>query len=104
MVDRLPTRAAASRQSNTLPERLAIFAIIAVMAAVVLSNYARTGYAAKILRAKQAVIREDCKVVRQAADSYRQDKGHAPRSLNDLVQSGYLVAFPSGFHKEDCTW
>ncbi len=98
MVDSLPTRAAASRQSNTLPERLAILAIVAVMTAVVVSNYAR------IQQAKQAVIREDCKVVRQAADSYRQDKGHAPGSLDDLVQGGYLVVLPSGFRKEGCTW
>jgi general secretion pathway protein G len=104
MVDSIPTRAVAPRQSNTLPERLAILAIIAVMAAVVLSNYARKAYAARIQQAKQAVIREDCKVVRQAADSYLQDKGHTPGSLDDLVQSGYLVALPRGFHKEDCTW
>jgi len=104
MVDRLQTRSAASRQSNTLPERLAILAIVAVMAAVVISNYERKTYAERIQQARQAVIREDCKVVSQAADSYRQDKGRAARSLDDLVQSGYLVALPKGFHKEDCTW
>jgi competence protein ComGC len=104
MVDRLPTRSAASRQSNTLPERLAILAIV-VMAAVVISNYERKTYAERIQQARQAVIREDCKVVSQAADSYRQDKGRgAARSLDDLVQSGYLVALSKGFHKEDCTW
>jgi type II secretory pathway pseudopilin PulG len=104
MVDRIPTRAAVSRQSNTLPERLAILAIIAVMAAVVLSNYARKAYAAKIQQAKQSVIREDCKVIRQATNSYQQDKGHAPGTLDELVQSGYLVALPKGFHKGDCIW
>ena len=78
-----------------------MLSVIAMLAAIAGASYARN-YAGKISEAKQAVIREDCKVVRQAADSYRQDKGRSPASLNDLLESGYLVALPKGFNQEDC--
>ena len=38
---------------------------------------------------------EDLHVMRNAIDSYTADKQKAPQSLDDLVQEGYLKAFPS---------
>jgi general secretion pathway protein G len=89
-------------QGFTPQESLGMLFVIAMLAAIAGASYARTYYAGKISEAKQAVIREDCKVVRQAADSYRQDKGRSPASLNDLIESGYLAALPRGFNQEDC--
>jgi general secretion pathway protein G len=104
MVNRIPIRTAASMQGFSRQESLGILSVIAMLAAIAGASYARNYYAVKIFEAKQAILREDCQVVGQAVNSYRQDKGHAPASLDDLVQSGYLVALPQGLKKEDCTW
>jgi general secretion pathway protein G len=47
-----------------------------------------------VRRAKEAVLREDLHVMRQAIDSYTVDKEKAPSSLDDLVQAGYLKSLP----------
>ena len=56
----------------------------------------------KIHTAKEAVLREDCHVVRQAIDIYTVDLHKAPKSLDDLVQAGYLKALPKDFSLEAC--
>lgn len=45
--------------------------------------------------AKEAVLKEDLHIMRQAIDSYTMDKQKAPQSLQDLVESGYLKSIPS---------
>ena len=80
-------------------ESLGILSVIAMSTAI-----AGASYAHKVSTAKQAILSEDCKMIGHAMNSYRLEKGHAPPSLDDLVQSGYLVALPQGFRKEDCTW
>jgi general secretion pathway protein G len=52
--------------------------------------------------AREAVLREDCHVVRQAIDSYTFDLQKAPMSLDDLIQAGYLKALPKDFSLEAC--
>jgi competence protein ComGC len=104
MVNRIPTHTAVSMQGFSRQESLGILSVIAMSTAIAGASYARNYYAHKISETKQTIIREDCKVISQAMNSYRQDKGHAPASLDDLIQSGYLVALPKGFSKEDCTW
>ena len=49
---------------------------------------------AKIARARESIRAENAKVIRQATEIYTADKGHAPGSLDDLVQSGYLKSIP----------
>jgi len=104
MVNRTPTRIAVSRQGFSRQESLGILSVIAMSTAIAGASYTRNYYAHKISEPKQAIIREDCQVIGQAMNSYRQDKEHAPASLDDLVQSGYLAALPKGFKKEDCPW
>jgi general secretion pathway protein G len=99
MVNRIPTRTAFPLQGFSRQESLGILAVIAMSTAITCASYAH-----KISETKQATLREDCKTIAQAMNSYRRDKGHAPVSLDDLVQSGYLAALPEGFKKEDCTW
>jgi general secretion pathway protein G len=52
--------------------------------------------------AREAVLREDCRVVHQAIDNYSLDLHKAPQSLDDLIQTGYLKALPRGFSLEAC--
>jgi general secretion pathway protein G len=89
-------------QGFTRQESRGVLSVIAMCAAIAGAGYGRNYCVGRIFKAKQAVIREDCKVVRQAKDSYRHDKGKSPASLQGLVQAGYLEALPGGFNEEDC--
>ena len=74
----------------TLLELLIVMVIIATLAAIAIPSYVRN-----IQRAKEAVLREDLHVLRNAIDSYTVDKQQAPQSLDDLVNSGYLHDIPN---------
>lgn len=73
----------------TLVELMVVMLIIGVLAAVAIPSYLSS-----IRNAKEAVLKEDLHVIRNAIDSYTMDKGKAPQSLDDLVQSGYLRVIP----------
>ncbi|HWG20131.1 MAG TPA: type II secretion system protein [Terracidiphilus sp.] len=73
----------------TLVELMVVMAIIMILAAV-----AVPAYQAAIRQAREAVLKEDLHVIRNAIDSYTADKQKAPQSLDDLVQEGYLKSIP----------
>jgi general secretion pathway protein G len=73
----------------TLVELMVVMLIIGVLAAIAIPSYV-----ASIKAAKEAVLKEDLHVMRNAIDSYTMDKQKAPQSLDDLVQSGYLREIP----------
>jgi general secretion pathway protein G len=68
--------------------------IIVVSIILILTSIAIPIYKNHILRAREAVLREDLYSMRNAIDQYTQDKDKAPQSLDDLVSSGYLHAIP----------
>lgn len=51
-------------------------------------------YQQSVVRAKEAALKQDCQVLRQAIDQYTLDKEQAPQSLDDLVSAGYLREVP----------
>ena len=73
----------------TLIELMIVMAIIGVLAAVAIPRFA-----AAIQQAREAVLKEDLHVLREAIDSYTMDKQKAPQSLDDLITDGYLKAIP----------
>ena len=73
----------------TLVELMVVMLIIGVLAAVAIPSFV-----AAIRNAKEAALREDLHVMRDAIDSYTMDKNKAPQSLDDLVQNGYLKSVP----------
>ena len=77
----------------TLVELMIVMLIIGVLAAIAIPSFIRS-----IKNAKEAVLKEDLHVMRNAIDSYTMDKRKAPQSLDDLVQTGYLKAIPRGSH------
>jgi general secretion pathway protein G len=84
----------------TLLELLVVMAIIAVLAAMAIP-----AFKTNIIAAKEAVLREDLQVMRQAIGSYTVDKQKAPQSLDDLVTGGYLKAVPKDpFTQRTDTW
>jgi len=77
-----------------------------VMAIIlILTTLAVPSYVSAMKHAREAVLKEDLSVLRNAIDSYTMDKQKAPQSLDDLVQSGYLRAIPQDpmTHAND-TW
>src|SRR5580765_376441 len=45
-------------------------------------------------RSKEAVLRQDLRVLRDQINNYATDKEKAPQSLQDLVDAGYLRKIP----------
>jgi len=84
----------------TLIELIIVMAIIAILASIAIPNFVSS-----IRNAKEAVLKEDLHVMRNAIDSYTMDKNKAPQSLDDLVQAGYLKSIPTDpmTHSND-TW
>ncbi|ADV82230.1 type II secretion system protein [Terriglobus saanensis] len=79
-----------SEAGFTLLELMVVMIIIGVLAAIAIP-----AYLTQIKRAKEAVLREDLHVMRQAIDQYTVDKQKAPQSLDDLVQTGYMKTLPT---------
>jgi general secretion pathway protein G len=77
-------------QGFTLVELMIVMLIIGVLAAIAIPSYVSS-----LKSAKEAVLKEDLHVMRQAIDSYTMDKEKAPESLDDLVSAGYLKVIPN---------
>jgi general secretion pathway protein G len=74
----------------TLVELMIVMAIIGVLAVVAIPSYVGA-----VRQAREAVLREDLHVMRDAIDSYTADKQKAPQSLDDLVTEGYMRSIPT---------
>ncbi len=87
-------------QGFTLLELMIVMVVIGLLAAIAIP-----AYTSNIRNAKEAVLKEDLHVLRQAIDSYTVDKQKAPQSLDDLVQAGYIKTMPIDpfTHRSD-TW
>jgi len=77
-----------------------VMAIIGILAVVAIPSYVSA-----VRAAREAVLKEDLHVLRNAIDSYTADKQKAPQSLDDLVQEGYVKIIPEDpmTHARD-TW
>jgi general secretion pathway protein G len=73
----------------TLIELLVVTALI-----ITLSSLALVGYQNSIVRAREAVLKEDLFRLRDAIDQYYADKNTWPESLQDLVTDGYVREIP----------
>jgi general secretion pathway protein G len=73
----------------TLIELLVVVAIIGILAAVAVGQYQRS-----IVKAKEAVLKENLFRIRTAINLYFSDKGKYPLDLRALVDEKYLRAMP----------
>ena len=78
-----------SEAGFTLMELMIVMMIIGV-----LTTLAIPSFVSAVRNAREAVLKEDLRVMRSAIDSYTMDKQKAPQSLEDLVQEGYLKVIP----------
>ena len=82
--------APASRKSGfTLIELIVTLSIIALLVSIIAPHY--TG---RILRAEEAVLRENLLLLRDALDKHYSDAGRYPDALAELVSKRYLRALP----------
>ena len=69
-------------------------AIIVMTMTGLLGGVAASSQLRSVNEAREAVLIEDLHTVRAAINSYTRDRGQAPKSLDDLVLTGYLKAIP----------
>jgi general secretion pathway protein G len=84
-----PSKVRTGGRGFTLLELMVVIAIIIVLATLGAGRYEQT-----VIRAREAALKQDLFVMRQAIQNYTSDKEAGPTSLDDLVSSGYLRAVP----------
>ena len=77
------------RPGFTLIELLVVLAIIATLLTIALPRYV-----ASVDKSKEAVLRENLYVTRDAIGKYYADKGKYPESLEALASDRYLRTLP----------
>lgn len=85
-------RSACSRRPRvgfTLIELMVVLALVGALLSIALPRYVTS-----VNRSAEVVLRQNLKAIRQAIDQYYGDRGAYPRSLNELVQRGYLDQYP----------
>ena len=64
---------------------MVVLTMILILASVSIPTYQRV-----MVRAREAVLREDLYTMRKMIDEYTLDKQYPPTALEDLVSSGYM--------------
>lgn len=57
---------------------------------LILASFAVPTYHVAIVRAREAVLRDDLYIMRSLIDQFTLDKQRPPASLDELVEAGYL--------------
>ena len=78
-----------NEQGFTLLELVTVLAIIGILATIALPNYYNA-----VVRAREAVLKDNLFFMRDAIDQYYLDMGRYPQSLQELVEKKYLRTIP----------
>lgn len=78
-----------SQYGFTLIELMIVMSILGLLLSIALPRYFQG-----LERAKESVLKQDLKVMREAIDHFYQDKGIYPNQLDDLVVYHYLKEIP----------
>jgi general secretion pathway protein G len=92
-VNTLPTPSHALKPAAggfTLIELLVVMAILATLLSIAAPRYFES-----VDRAKEAALRTDLRLLREAIDKHRADTGRLPDNLEQLAQARYLRAVPA---------
>jgi general secretion pathway protein G len=79
-----------SRKGFTLIELMIVVSIIGILAAIAVPNY-KMG----IIKAREAVLRENLYGIRTSIDQYYADQGKFPDTIDDMVAKKYLRSLPN---------
>ena len=100
MVRRLRTRRGFTRlRGFTLLEMMIVMIIMGILISIALPIYSQS-----VVRAREAVLRNDLFELRKLISQYTLDKQKAPQSLDDLVQAGYLKELPKDPMTHEANW
>ena len=90
----MQTRRAEDRSRQGVRGFTIIELMVVISIILILMSVAAPIYSQSIIRAREAVLRQNLFSMRTSIDQYSMDKGKAPQSLEDLVQGGYLREIP----------
>jgi general secretion pathway protein G len=79
----------AQRRGFTLIELLVVLAIVSTLMLMVAPRYFQ-----RVDLAKEAVLRDNLRTVREVLDKFHADTGRYPETLEELVEKKYLRALP----------
>jgi len=82
-------RSRLTRHAFTLIELIIVLAILALLITIAVPRYF-----AHIERAKEATLKQDLVIMRDAIDKFHGDKGRYPESLEELVTLRYIRSVP----------
>lgn len=77
------------RAGFTLIELLVVMAVIAILVSIAAPRYFNS-----VNKSKEAVLKQDLSIMRDAIDKYYGDTGKYPETLDDLVNKQYLRKLP----------
>ncbi len=84
----------------TLIEMMIVISIIIILVGIAVPIYRQS-----LVRAREAVLRDDLFTMRSVIDQFTLDKNRAPQSLQDLVDGGYIREIPvDPFTNSRDTW
>lgn len=94
------TRLIRSRKGFTLIELMIVVSIIGILAAIAVPNY-KMG----LIKAREAVLRENLYSIRTSIDQFYADQGKYPDGLPEMVEKKYLRVLPNDpFTKNNDSW
>jgi general secretion pathway protein G len=83
----------------TLLEMMIVMIIMGILLSIALPIYNQS-----VVRAREAVLRNDLFELRKLISQYTLDKQKAPQSLDDLVQGGYIKNVPKDPMTNEANW
>ena len=84
----------------TLIELMIVMSLMLILISIAIPMYQQS-----IVRAREAVLRQDLFSLRTTIDQFTLDKQRAPQSLEELVQEHYLKQIPKDpFTNSSDTW
>jgi len=83
----------------TLLEMMIVMVIMGILLSIALPIYSRS-----VVRAREAVLRNDLFELNKLISQYTLDKQKAPQSLDDLKQAGYIKDIPKDPMTGEANW
>ncbi len=84
----------------TIIELMVVLSIMLILISIAVPIYSQS-----IIRAREAVLRQDLFTLRSVISQYTEDKQKAPQSLDDLITAGYLKQIPKDpFTNSNSSW
>ncbi len=87
------------KRGFTLVEILIVMTIIGILLSIVIPQYKNS-----IIKAKEAVLKENLFQIRDSISKYYKDKNKYPASLEDLVIAKYLRSVPVDPFSNEPDW